>query len=579
MSSGAFRDLRLAGMIAAILVALPFQLVAEQVFPDLECDRIGLDGDAPDARSLVATDLGDALLLDVELTDPDMAAELTGLIEIDTSAGLEDPASEALGAASRISLLCPKPTGLAVNRTLDLFSRNGAEVPVRDSQDEIIGLAHWEETSTGFALTLDKHLIGVEVGLIEMALVVGTPEAASDCIPDGGEFTLARIDLHRVIVEAATGPDGMIEPAGSIVAEVDQTMSFDLIPDSGYEITSVAGSCGGTLDVDDLTFTTDPITEACNVEASFAIKGHTVSTEANNGKITSDIDPVIEHGQNTVVTGTADVGHHFNAVSGCGGTPQSNTDQTVTEFSYTTGEIVADCTVAAEFAINTYRLGGTVSGLSGNGLKLELDAGELIAIDDDGAFMFDTRLEHGTPWSVSVAEQPTDPDQTCTVVNGSGTIAGATIDNIIVDCTTIALDLGIDDVRFGELQLDDSAEQAVVITNVGGTDLVIEEFAAPALPFGFEPGSCTALPRTLGPGDSCTVMLHFSPLTEGTFEDQLLVVSSTPASPHGIALTGRGVQRAIPVPTLGPLALLILMLGILVVTARSRPRSRLTTPE
>ena len=469
MNRSSIAQCRLAALIAIALMGLPFQLVAEQVFPDPEGDLIGLDPDAPDATALVVTDLGDSLRLEIELTDPAMASEVTGLVELDTSVGIDNPTSDQLGAVSRLSLLCPKSTGLGVNRTIDLFARNGSDVQVRDSEDQIIGTALWEETSAGFALTVGKNLIGFDIGLIEMAVIIGTPQQASDCVPDAGEFTRATINLDRVIVEAAAGPGGAIEPAGSIIADVDESITFDLLPGTGYSIDSVTGSCAGTLDENELTFTTEPVIESCDLEVLFAINIYTVTTNVTNGRITSVINPEVEHASATTVTGEADVGHHFSEVSGCGGIPQSNTDQSVIDFSYTTGLISADCTVTAAFAINTYQLGGRVNGLSGGGLALTVDAGEMLSIDDNGAFVFYTRLEHETPWSVTVADQPSNPSQTCTVSNGSGTGITEDVDDIEVTCSTDTFSIGgeVFDLEGEGLSLSLNGEETLPISDNG----------------------------------------------------------------------------------------------------------------
>ncbi|MDA8078295.1 MAG: PKD domain-containing protein [Nitrospiraceae bacterium] len=53
----------------------------------------------------------------------------------------------------------------------------------------------------------------------------------------------------------------------------------------------------------------------------------------------------------------ADPGYHVAGVSGCGGTPYTNTDNTVNSYTYTTGVITADCNaVSATFAINQYKV-------------------------------------------------------------------------------------------------------------------------------------------------------------------------------------------------------------------------------
>ena len=84
----------------------------------------------------------------------------------------------------------------------------------------------------------------------------------------------------------------------------------------------------------------------------------------------------------------------------------------------------------------TYTIGGTVSGLAGSGLVLQQSGGDDLPISADGPFAFATPLGNGSPYSVTVSVQPSNPAQTCSVTNGSGTVAGADVTDIEVTCTT-----------------------------------------------------------------------------------------------------------------------------------------------
>lgn len=90
-----------------------------------------------------------------------------------------------------------------------------------------------------------------------------------------------------------------------------------------------------------------------------------------------------------------------------------------------------------------YRLGGTTSGLEGTGLELEaaLENGlnSRIGIEADGNFTFTRTLLNGATYVITVAKQPTNPDQDCKVTGGTGNIAGADVTTIAVDCETLPL--------------------------------------------------------------------------------------------------------------------------------------------
>ena len=83
-----------------------------------------------------------------------------------------------------------------------------------------------------------------------------------------------------------------------------------------------------------------------------------------------------------------------------------------------------------------HTVGGSVSGLAGSGLVLQLNGAGDLAIGADGAFTFANSLVGGSPFAVTVAAQPSAPIQTCTVANGSGTVGAANVTNVAVSCVT-----------------------------------------------------------------------------------------------------------------------------------------------
>ncbi len=83
--------------------------------------------------------------------------------------------------------------------------------------------------------------------------------------------------------------------------------------------------------------------------------------------------------------------------------------------------------------VTTYTVGGNVSGLSGSGLKLQLNGANDLAIAADGAFTFANALPSGSSYAVTVGTQPSG--QTCTVANGSGTIGSANVTTVAVTCS------------------------------------------------------------------------------------------------------------------------------------------------
>jgi N-acetylneuraminic acid mutarotase len=85
----------------------------------------------------------------------------------------------------------------------------------------------------------------------------------------------------------------------------------------------------------------------------------------------------------------------------------------------------------------TYTIGGTVSGLSGSGLVLQDNGGNNFSVSANGAFTFSTALDAGATYAVTVLTQPTGPAQTCSVTNGTGTVAQANVTSVAVTCVTV----------------------------------------------------------------------------------------------------------------------------------------------
>ena len=112
------------------------------------------------------------------------------------------------------------------------------------------------------------------------------------------------------------------------------------------------------------------------------------------------------------------------------------TGQTCTVTNGSGTNITADITnvtvTCVTDVVPTYSIGGTVSGLTGIVTLYEDTSGEDLALSTNGSFAFATEQVDGTPYTVTVLAQPTG--QTCSVTNGTGTIATADVTNVGVTC-------------------------------------------------------------------------------------------------------------------------------------------------
>lgn len=94
-------------------------------------------------------------------------------------------------------------------------------------------------------------------------------------------------------------------------------------------------------------------------------------------------------------------------------------------------------------APTNFPVGGTVSGLLGSGLVLQLNGAEDLPVSANGNFRFPRPLAKGSAYAVTLKSSPSSPvKQTCTVNQGSGTVGGAAVNNIAVTCVTNTFAVG-----------------------------------------------------------------------------------------------------------------------------------------
>jgi hypothetical protein len=88
--------------------------------------------------------------------------------------------------------------------------------------------------------------------------------------------------------------------------------------------------------------------------------------------------------------------------------------------------------IAVTCSVNTYTVGGSVSGYGSSGLVLQNNGTDDAAIPVSGPFTFPTPIAAGAVYNVTVLAQPTG--ETCSVSNGSGTMSSANVTNVQVSC-------------------------------------------------------------------------------------------------------------------------------------------------
>ena len=144
------------------------------------------------------------------------------------------------------------------------------------------------------------------------------------------------------VVSPSAGEGGSISPDTTVFVAARDTTTFTLSPDFAYEIASIDGTCGGSLS--DKTYTTNSITAACTVEASFQRLYYLVDIFNFGGGTTdpSDLTPILPNDQLFIELIPNEGCSVDYVASTCGGEYDSG-------LSFATDPVTEDCEVGVRF--------------------------------------------------------------------------------------------------------------------------------------------------------------------------------------------------------------------------------------
>ena len=91
----------------------------------------------------------------------------------------------------------------------------------------------------------------------------------------------------------------------------------------------------------------------------------------------------------------------------------------------------------------SFTVGGTVTGLEGTGLTLR-DQQFLTFTPGNGPFTLSLPVQSGSAYEVTIAAQPINPVQVCSIQNGSGIVGSSAVTDIAVTCVTPPPPSGLD---------------------------------------------------------------------------------------------------------------------------------------
>ena len=176
------------------------------------------------------------------------------------------------------------------------------------------------------------------------------------CSVHGGNGQLDGEDYRGIVVSCVTetytvsttvdSGSGSVNPSQK---EVDhgQTATLGIVPDTGYEISSISG-CSGSLSGGQ--YTTGTITSDCMVNVDFSIKRYTITASASSGGSISPSSRTVIHGNTTSfsVSIQDDYSPSNSGSWGCNGTLSgSGSNRT-----YTTGSVTGNCSINATFSFD-----------------------------------------------------------------------------------------------------------------------------------------------------------------------------------------------------------------------------------
>lgn len=147
----------------------------------------------------------------------------------------------------------------------------------------------------------------------------------------------ATFNKKSYLVSASANSGGSISPAQVNVLH-DETASFNITVNSGFEIDKVTG-CNGALEGS--AYITGPITDACNVEVSFAATSFVISASSAGGGVITPSTLNVSKGETAEFILKPDSGFRLKQVDGCLGRFTGN--------KYIVENISADCAIVAQF--------------------------------------------------------------------------------------------------------------------------------------------------------------------------------------------------------------------------------------
>jgi Galactose oxidase, central domain len=210
-------------------------------------------------------------------------------------------------------------------------------------------------------------------------------------------------------------------------------------PSNPAQTCAVSGGGSGTASANVTT-----VAVTCTTGSVTATIGGTVSGLTGSGL-------VLQNNGGDSLTITANGAFTFKTpVTGSGAYAVTVLTQPITPNQLCTvangsGNATANVTNVTVTCVLAYTIGGTVNGLVGTGMVLSDNGNDPLAITSSNAsaFTFKKLVPTGGAYAVTIATQPTSPNQTCTIAAGTGSgTATANVTNVTINCPAVTFSVG-----------------------------------------------------------------------------------------------------------------------------------------
>lgn len=299
-------------------------------------------------------------------------------------------------------------------------------------------------TASSPAYSVQTTAATTTISVVDTSLIIGETSTVtitfSEAVSglDAGDFTVANGSLS-----APSSADGGVTWSATLTPAANVEAASNQLSLANSGVSTVAGGNPGT----GTTVSNAYAVDTRRPTASLLVADATLTTgETSPVTITfSEAVSGFDNADLTVPNGT------LSAVSSADGgvtwtttlTPAAGTTVPGNVITLATsgvsdlaGNAGAATSTSNAYAVRTgsFTVGGQIAGLSGSGLVLRNNGADDLAVAANGGFVFATPLADAASYLVSVATQPSAPDQVCTVTRGSGSVSSANVTDVQIDC-------------------------------------------------------------------------------------------------------------------------------------------------